>query len=111
MGLKAVEGCSLSMDTPSPQSMSDLMTHLNQCCEVGHRALSPVWGMRLHHPFSEGDRMTAKDPLKKYCPHCGEQFGHAWGGVGLKHHLWEAHGIPGEAKFNGKLIKFPREAN
>ena len=87
------------------------MTHLNQCCEVGHRALSPVWGMRLHHPFSEGDRMTAKDPLKKYCPHCGEQFGHAWGGVGLKHHLWEAHGIPGEAKFNGKLIKFPREAN
>ena len=37
MDLKAVEGCSLSMDTPSPDSAADLMTHLNQGCDVVHR--------------------------------------------------------------------------
>ena len=55
--------------------------------------------------------MTDRDPLKSFCPHCGEQFGHAWQSVGLKAHLWEVHGIPGEATFNGKLIKFPREGS
>ena len=53
--------------------------------------------------------MTKQDPLKSYCPHCGEVFGHAWQGVALKQHLWEVHGTPGEATFNGKVIKFPRE--
>ena len=32
-----VEGCSLSMHTPSPDSAPDLMTHLMQGCEIGHR--------------------------------------------------------------------------
>ena len=31
------------------------MTCLMQSCEVGHRALLPVWGMCFHHPFSDGD--------------------------------------------------------
>ncbi len=50
--------------------------------------------------------MTKGDPLKSYCPHCGKQFGHAWQFVGLRQHLWEVHGIPGETTFNGKVIKF-----
>ena len=64
-------------------------------------------GDAVCRPSGHAEHMTDRDPLKKYCPHYGEQFGHAWGGVGLKQHLWEAHGIPGEAKFNEKLIKFP----
>jgi len=40
MDLNAVEGYSLSMDTPSPDSAADLMTHLNQCCEVGHTLIT-----------------------------------------------------------------------
>ena len=67
-------------------------------------------GDALCEVSSHLEYMTNRDPLKSYCPHCGEQFGHAWGGVGLKQHLWEVHGIPGEARFNGKLIKFPRDA-
>ena len=38
MGLKAVEGCSLSMHTPSPQSMAQVMTSVTSSCELGHRA-------------------------------------------------------------------------
>ena len=53
--------------------------------------------------------MTNKDPFKTYCPKCGQQFGNAWQGVAKAQHMWEVHGIPGEAKFNGKLIKYPKE--
>ncbi len=53
--------------------------------------------------------MSERDPLKSYCPHCGEQFGHAWQFVGLNQHLWEVHGVPGETMFNGKLLKWPKE--
>ena len=65
----------------------------------------------LREGSSHAEVMTDRDPPKSYCPHCGEQFGHAWQGVGLKAHLWKVHGIPGEATFNGKLIKFPREGS
>lgn len=54
----------------------------------------------------QDEHMTDRDPLKTYCPHCGEQFGNAWQFVGLKQHLWKVHGIPGETTFNGKVIKF-----
>ncbi|WP_413325942.1 hypothetical protein [Synechococcus sp. MIT S9503] len=40
MDLKTVEGCSLSMDTPSPDSASDSMTGLMQGCEVGHSGVT-----------------------------------------------------------------------
>ena len=40
MDLKTVEGCSLSMDTPSPDSAADSMTGLMQGCEVGHRGVT-----------------------------------------------------------------------
>ena len=30
------------MDTPSPDSASDVVTHLNQCCEVGHRVFNRI---------------------------------------------------------------------
>jgi len=53
--------------------------------------------------------MSERDPLKSYCPHCGEQFGHTWQFVGLKQHLWEVHGIPDETTFNGKSLKWPKE--
>ena len=62
-------------------------------------------------PPGHAVRKTTRDPLKSHCPHCGEQFGHAWQGVGLKAHLWKVHGVPGEATFNEKVIKFPREGS
>ena len=40
MDLNLVEGCSLSMDTPSPDSASDLMTCLKQGCEVAHSVVT-----------------------------------------------------------------------
>jgi hypothetical protein len=55
------------MDTPSPDSAPDLMTHLNQGCEVGHTALLPVWGMRLHHPFSDGDLLLTNTYCAQSC--------------------------------------------
>ena len=58
---------------------------------------------------SHAGHMTDRNPHARYCPHCGEQFGHAWGGIGLSAHLWKVHGIPGEAIFNGRVIKFPEE--
>ena len=68
-------------------------------------------GDAVCRPSGHAEHMTTRDPLKSYCPHCGEQFGNARQGVGLKAHLWKAHGIPGEATFNGKLVKFPREGS
>lgn len=43
---------------------------------------------------------------KRTCPECGEKFGNAWQAVALAQHRWEAHGIAGEASFNGELIRF-----
>ena len=40
------------------------------------------------------------------CPVCGQQFGHAWGGIGRVQHMWHEHGIPGKATFNGHTIDF-----
>ena len=37
-------GVFLSMGTPSPDSASDLMTHLMQGCEVAHRVFRSKWG-------------------------------------------------------------------
>ena len=68
-------------------------------------------GDAISGPTGHAERMTNRDPLKSYCPHCGEQFGNAWQRVGLKAHLWKVHGIPGEATFNGKVIKFPGEGS
>ena len=68
-------------------------------------------GDAVYAASGHAEQMTQRNPLKSYCPHCGEQFGSAWQGVGLKAHLWKVHGIPGEATFNGKLIKFPRESS
>ena len=41
------------------------------------------------------------------CPICGQQFGHAWGGVGRVAHMWNVHGIPGKTTFNNKVIEYP----
>ena len=68
-------------------------------------------GDAISGPTGHAERMTNRDPLKSYCPHCGEQFGNAWQRVGLKAHLWKVLGIPGEATFNGKVIKFPGEGS
>ena len=46
------------------------------------------------------------DPLKSYCPKCGEQFGNAWQGIARAQHMWEKHEIPGKATFNGKTVNF-----
>ena len=70
------------------------------------RMVDAVCGVSDH---AEG--MTERNPHARYCPHCGEQFGHAWVGVGLKQHLWEVHGIPGETIFNGKVIQSLREGS
>ena len=43
---------------------------------------------------------------KRTCPECGETFGNAWQAVSFARHRWEAHGIAGEATFNGKLMRF-----
>ena len=53
--------------------------------------------------------MADRNPHARQCPHCGQQFGNAWGGVGRAKHLWEVHGIPAQATFNGKVIKFPKD--
>tara|TARA_B100001939_G_C16934587_1_gene615458 strand:+ start:219 stop:521 length:303 start_codon:yes stop_codon:yes gene_type:complete len=66
-----------------------------------------IRGMQLIRGSSQTDQMKERNPHARYCPHCGEQFGHAWGGVGLQAHLWKVHGIPGEARFNGKVVRFP----
>ena len=57
----------------------------------------------------QAELMSKRDPLKSFCPHCGQQFGNAWQFVGLRQHLWEIHGIPGETTFNGKLLKWGPE--
>tara|TARA_Y100000739_G_C20172464_1_gene268410 strand:- start:275 stop:478 length:204 start_codon:yes stop_codon:yes gene_type:complete len=63
-------------------------------------------GDAIGQGVGQADHMTERDLLKSYCPHCGKQFGNAWQFVGLKQHLWEIHGIPGQTTFNGKVIKF-----
>ena len=45
--------------------------------------------------------MTDSNTLTRHRPHCGEQFGYAWVGVGLQAHLWKVHGIQREATFRG----------
>ena len=46
---------------------------------------------------------------KRCCEKCGMQFGGAWQAMALAQHKWEAHGIPGEATFNGKTKRFGSE--
>ena len=45
----------------------------------------------------------------RHCKICGQQFGHAWGGVGLAAHMWNEHGVPSQAGFNGKTVSYGPE--
>ena len=63
-------------------------------------------GDALRGPTSQPKEMSNKDPLKSYCPECGEQFGNAWQRIALAQHMWKVHAIPGKATFNGKTAKF-----
>ena len=41
------------------------------------------------------------------CPHCSFDPGsHAWSGVALASHKWEAHQIPGRATFNSETFYY-----
>ena len=54
----------------------------------------------------QSSQVQHRRPDKAYCDICGEQFGTAWQAMGLAKHKWEAHGIPGEASFNGRTKRF-----
>ncbi len=42
------------------------------------------------------------------CPYCSFDPGsHAWSGVALASHKWEAHQIPGRATFNSEIFYYP----
>ena len=78
MDLKTVEGCSLSMDTPSPDSAADSMTGLKQNCDLVHRSVttqartlmkfttdSPLYGVVLlsHLSDCEWRQENAMEPI------------------------------------------------
>tara|TARA_B100001063_G_C16339020_1_gene345859 strand:+ start:236 stop:397 length:162 start_codon:yes stop_codon:yes gene_type:complete len=51
--------------------------------------------------------MTQRNPLKRYCRVCGQQFGNFHQNYVCSKHEWEEHGIPsGEGTFMGKPYKF-----
>ena len=52
-----------------------------------------------------------RGPHTLQCEICGEQFGHAWQAMAMAKHKWEAHGIAGEASFNGRTKRFGRAAS
>ena len=54
----------------------------------------------------QSSQVQQRRPDKAYCDICGKQFGSAWQAMGLTKHKWEAHGIPGEASFNGRSKQF-----
>ena len=51
--------------------------------------------------------MKELEKNRSECYVCGEKFGnHAWSGIGRVQHMWNEHGIPGKATFNGQTIEF-----
>ena len=47
-------------------------------------------------------------PGDRNCPECGKRFGPFNQEVSFTEHRWKAHGIPGEATFEGKVYEFKR---